>query len=71
VLTNPLFTPTSFSFDVLCNSGQAVTVEYRTNVAAGQWQTLLMTNSSGSSFWAVAPQATSNRFLFFRARSGT
>jgi len=71
VLTNAVFGPANFSFDVLCTSGQTVTVEYRTNIATGQWQTLLTTNSPGSSFRAVAPQATSNSFLIFRARNGT
>ena len=71
VLTNAVFAPADFSFDVLCSSGQAVTVEYRTNVVTGQWQTLLTTNSPGSSFRAVAPQAATNRVLFFRARTGT
>jgi len=71
VLTNAAFAPANFSFDVLCSTGQTVTVEYRTNLAAGQWQTLLTTNSPGSRFRAVAPQAATNRFLFFRARNGT
>jgi hypothetical protein len=71
VLTNAVFTPANFRFDVLCNPGQTVTVEYRTNLATGQWQTLLTTNSPGHGFQAIAPQATSNSFLIFRARDGT
>jgi len=71
VLTNAVFTPANFSFDVLCSSGQTVTVEYRTNIAIGTWQTLLITNSPGSSFRAVAPQAATNPVLFFRAREGS
>lgn len=70
VLTNPVFAPANFSFDVLCTTNQTVTVEYRTNLAAGQWQSLLTTNSPGSRFRAVSPQATTNRSLFFRARNG-
>lgn len=71
VLTNALSVPANFSFDVLCSTGQTVTVEYRTNMASGQWQNLLTTNSPGSRFRAVAPQSTSNSFLIFRARNGT
>ena len=71
VLTNAVSAPANFSFDVLCASGQTVTVEYRTNIATGLWQTLLTTNSPGNRFRAVAPQATSNSFLIFRARNGT
>jgi hypothetical protein len=70
LLTNAIFAPAYFSFDVLCSPSQPVTVEYRTNLVAGQWQTLLTTNSPGNSFRAVVPQATTNRALFFRARSG-
>lgn len=71
ILTNAAYVPANFSFDVLCSTGQTVTVEYRTNLAAGQWTTLLTTNSPGSRFRAVAPQAATNRFLFFRARNGS
>ena len=70
VLTNAVFASPNFSFDVLCSTGQTVTVEYRTNLTAGTWKTLLTTNSPGSRFKSVAPQAATNRFLFFRARNG-
>jgi hypothetical protein len=69
VLTNASWKPGTFSFDVLCSPGQ-VTVEYRTNLASGMWQTLLTTNSSGNIVHAVAPHAATNRTLFFRARNG-
>lgn len=71
VLTNAAFASANFSFDVLCFTGQTVTVEYRTNLLAGQWQTLFTTNSPANSFRAVAPQAATNRILFFRARNGS
>jgi hypothetical protein len=70
ILTNPVYASGTFSFDVLCSSGQTVVVEYKTNLAVAPWQTLLTTNSPGSSFHAVAPQAVTNRSLFFRARNG-
>jgi len=70
VLTNAIYTPANFSFDVLCAPGQTVTVDYRANLAAGSWQTLLTTNSPGSSFRVVAPQSATNPTLFFRARNG-
>jgi hypothetical protein len=70
VLTNAVFAGGSFSFDVLCSIGQTVTVEYKTNLSASAWQTLLTTNSLGDRFHAVAPQSVTNRSLFFRARSG-
>ena len=70
ILTNAVHAPSNFSFDVLCSSGQVVTVEYRTNLAAGQWRTLLSTTSAATHFRAVAPQASTNRALYFRARNG-
>jgi hypothetical protein len=71
ILTNAVFVPANFSFDVLCSTNQTVTVEYRTNLVVGQWQILLTTNSPGGRFRSVAPQAATNRFLFFRARNGS
>jgi methionine-rich copper-binding protein CopC len=71
ILTNAAYAPGSFSFNVLCSPGQTVTVEYRTNLTSGLWQTLLTTNSPGNLFRAVAPQAATNPFLFFRARNGS
>ena len=70
VLTNAAYAPSNFAFDVLCSPGQIVTVEYRTNLAAGLWRTLLTTTSAANRFRAVAPQAATNRALFFRARNG-
>jgi len=70
MLTNAAYASGSFSFDVLCSIGQTVTVEFKTNLSANVWQTLLTTNSPGNRFHAVSPQAATNRFLFFRARSG-
>jgi hypothetical protein len=71
ILTNAAFNAGTFSFDVLCTNSQNVTVEYRTNLAIGQWQTLFTTNNPPNPFHAIAPQAATNRFLFFRARTGT
>jgi Bacterial Ig-like domain len=70
ILTNAGYAAGAFSFDVLSSNAPSVTVEYRTNVATGTWQTLLTTNSPGSQFRAVAPQAATNDTLFFRARTG-
>ena len=71
VLTNAKSTPANFSFDVLCPVGLPVTVEYKTNLSSVVWHTLLVTNDPPSRFHAVAPQSTTNRHLFFRARIGS
>lgn len=69
VLTNAVFDAGSFRFEVVSTNAQTVIVEYRTNLSTGQWQTLLTTNTPlENRFQAVAPQAATNRFLFFRAR---
>jgi len=69
VLTNGIKAPSNFSFDVLCPTGQLVVVEYKTNLSNISWQTLLTTNPpTAGRFNAVAPQAATNQFMFFRAR---
>ena len=70
MLTNAVHAPSNFSFDVLCPTGQTVTVEYKTNLNLIAWQTLLTTNSPVGLFRAVAPQVATNRSMFFRARVG-
>lgn len=70
VLTNASWTPGSFSFDVICTNGQTVTVEYTNVLTAVNWPKLLTTNSPGSRFHVVSPQAVSNKFLYYRARNG-
>src|SRR5689334_16263512 len=64
VLTNAAISPTNFTFDVRCAPGQLVTVEYKTNLTTATWQTLLTTNSPGTSFHVVSPQPT-NATRFF------
>jgi len=70
VLTNPAYALGTFSFDVLCSSGQDVVVEYTTNLAVIPWQTFLTTNSPGSSFQVVSMLTATNQVSFFRARNG-
>lgn len=70
VLTNASWTPGIFSFDVLCTNGQTVTVEYTNVVTALNWTKLLTTNSPGTRFHVVSPQAGSYPSLFYRARNG-
>ena len=70
VLTNAVKAPGTFSFDVLCSTGQTVTVEYTTALPGGMWQHLLTTNSAGSRFHVVDPLVVPNPTLFFHARNG-
>ena len=70
IIKNPAKTVTNFGFDILCTNAPAVIVEYKSNLTAGAWQSLLTNNSPGSSFHVNAPQASSNNVLYFRARTG-
>jgi hypothetical protein len=73
VLTNATLSGGSFSFNVLCSTGQTLTVVSTTNVGlpAAQWPALLTTNSPGSRVHISDPRAATNRSLFYRARNGT
>jgi hypothetical protein len=70
VLTNAVWSPGVFSFDVLCTNGQTVTIEYTNALRTGAWPKLLTTNSPGTKIHIVSPQAVSNSSLYYRARNG-
>ncbi|MFO1513939.1 MAG: hypothetical protein U1F83_13650 [Verrucomicrobiota bacterium] len=70
ILTNANWTPSAFSFDVLCTNGQTVTVEYTNKLSAAPWPKLLTTNSPGPKFHVVSTQAVLYPSLFYRARNG-
>lgn len=71
ILTNPLWTGGAFSFDVISQAGQTLTVEYSSTLRPNQWQTLLTTNNPPGQVHIVDPHSTTNRYLFYRARSGS
>jgi hypothetical protein len=71
VLTNATWSVGAFSFDVLSQVGQALTVEYRSTVNSNLWQTLLTTNSPGGKVHVTDPQSSTNPRRFYRARTGT
>jgi hypothetical protein len=60
-----------FSFDVTSQAGQALTVEYSSTLLPNQWQTLLTTNSPSGQVHITDPQSSTNRYLFYRARTGS
>ncbi len=69
LLTNATWNPGAFSFDVASPSGQTLTVEYTSTLGSTQWHMLLTTNSPGGMVHITDPQASTNRCLFYRARS--
>lgn len=70
ILTNANWTPSNFSFDVICTNGQTVTIEYTNTLSTGTWPKLLTTNSTGPLVHIVSTQSVSAPRLFYRARNG-
>jgi methionine-rich copper-binding protein CopC len=70
-LTNALWSGGIFAFDVTSPAGQTLTVEYSSTLRSNQWQTLLTTNSPAGRVHIIDPYSSTNRFLFYRARSGS
>ena len=70
-LTNAIWSGGMFSFDVTSQAGQALTVEYSSTLLPNQWQTLLTTNSPTGQVHITDPQSSTNRHLFYRARTGS
>jgi len=70
-LTNAIWSGGMFSFDVTSQAGQALTVEYSSTLLPNQWQTLLTTNSPTGQVHIADPQSSTNRYLFYRARTGS
>ena len=70
-LTNALWSGGTFAFDVTSQAGQSLTVEYSSTLRSNQWQTLLTTNSPAGQVHIVDPRSSTNRYLFYRARTGS
>lgn len=70
-LTNLAWIEGLFSFDVISQGGQTLTIESSSSLRPNQWQTLLTTNNPPGQVHIVDPRSTTNRYLFYRARSGS
>lgn len=70
-LTNAIWSGGAFAFDVTSPAGQALTVEYSSTLRTNTWQTLLTTNSPAGRVHIVDPHSSTNRSLFYRARTGS
>ena len=70
-LTNSIWSGGAFAFDVISQAGETLTVEYSSSLASNQWQTLLTTTSPTGLVHIVDPHSSTNRYLFYRARSGS
>ena len=72
ILTNAAWSTTNFSFDVLAPSGQAVTIEYSSLLLSNSWTSALATNTPAAGRFTFSDsQSATNRFLFYRARTGS
>lgn len=70
-LTNAIWSGGVFAFDVTSPAGQTLTVEYTSTLRSNQWQTLLTTNSPAGRVHIADPHSSTNRYLFYRARTGS
>ena len=70
-LTNALWSGGTFAFDVISQAGQDLSVEYSSTLGSNEWQTLLTTNSPTGSVHILDPNSSANRYLFYRARTGS
>ncbi len=70
-LTNAIWSGGAFAFDVISQVGQTLTVEYSSTLSSNQWQNLLSTTSPTGLVHIVDPHASTNRYLFYRARTGS
>jgi methionine-rich copper-binding protein CopC len=70
-LTNAIWSGEVFAFDVISPAGQTLTVEYSSTLRSNQWQTLLTTNSPAGRVHIADTHPSTNRYLFYRARTGS
>ena len=70
-LTNAVWSGGMFAFDVTSQAGQTLTVEYSSTLRSNQWQTLLTTNSPTGQVHIADPHSSTNRYIFYRARTGS
>jgi hypothetical protein len=70
-LTNAIWSGGTFAFDVISPASQTLTVEYSSTLRSNQWQTLFTTNSPAGRVHIADPHSSTNRYLFYRARTGS
>ena len=73
VVTNFVKSGSSFGFNVITTTGQALTVISSTNCALplAQWPILLSTNSPGTVVHITDPRPATNRAMVYRVRNGS
>jgi len=71
-LTNGVRAANTFSFDVVAPASQTITVESSSTLQAGSWTSLTTTNMpAGGRAHVSDPHSTTNRYIFYRARTGS
>jgi len=71
-LTNGVWAGNAFSFDVLAPASQTITVQSSSTLVSNSWSLLLTTNTpAGGRVHITDPRSTTNRFLYYRARTGS
>jgi hypothetical protein len=72
ILTNASWSGHTFGFNVTSAAGQSLIIQYNTNAPplANQWQTLLATTNATGVVQVSDSANTTNRHVFYRAKSG-
>jgi len=70
-LTNGVWAGNAFSLDVTGPPSQAIVVQYSSTLLSNSWNTVLNTNiPAGGRVHLTDPHSVSNRYLFYRAKTG-
>jgi hypothetical protein len=70
LLTNAVWSSSSFSFDVVFTAGERVSVEYSSGSAGGPWKPLVSTNSLAGRVRIIDGSIAPDQSRVYRARSG-
>jgi hypothetical protein len=72
VMTNGAWSGGTFSVDVIVPPTQTITIEYSPTLQSNSWMSVLTTNTpAGGRVHFSDPRSTTNRYLFYRARTGS
>jgi hypothetical protein len=69
VISGPIRTGNTFSFDVTCSPGQTITLQSSSDLRPNSWTSILVTNSLGSMLQITAPPSSAPS-QFYRVSTG-
>src|SRR5262249_23241250 len=72
VMTNGVWSGGMFSVDVLAPATHTITIESSSTLQSNSWTSVLTTNTpAGGRVHLSDPRSTTNRYLLYRARTGS